>query len=497
MHRSLVVSFLAAALAALVWAQPPQVPQIASHLTDNGLRADVSFLASDALEGRGTPSRGLDIAAEYVAAQFRRAGLEPAGDDGYFENATFESVTPSVEGLRFAIEVGGMTFKADAAQMAIQEAGALDLDHTPVVTATMDTAKALDELTAPQVRGKVLLAIIPPGSPYAVMRAVRTAAERLEPALVVLVRASSRGAMSAARLRDPSARGFHGPMLTVWDPAIRDAAADGESATASVHIAAPKVQSVKVRNVIGVLRGSDPVLKDRYLLLTAHYDHLGIRGKGEGDHIYNGANDDASGTASVIEIAGALSALPTRPKRTIVFMTFFGEELGLVGSDYYAHHPVFPLSQTVADINLEQLGRTDDTQGPHVGMFNLTGFDFTTMSAVFRQAGEQAGIQVVNDENNGDKYFAASDNLSLAQVGVPSTTISVTYEFPDYHQAGDEWQKLDYANMAKVDTAIALAAYKIADSTGAPQWNTANPKTEPYAKARGAGQSAASGPSNH
>jgi Zn-dependent M28 family amino/carboxypeptidase len=219
-------------------------------------------------------------------------------------------------------------------------------------------------------------------------------------------------------------------------------------------------------------------------MLTAHYDHLGIRDNGTPDHIYNGADDDASGTASLIEIASALSALPVRPKRSIIFIALFGEELGDLGSHYYAQHPLFPLAKTVADVNLEQLGRTDDTEGPHVKMFNLTGYDFTDLPAVFNKAGEATGIKAIKDEKNSDPYFTRSDNAAFAQAGVPSTTLSVAYAFPDYHQAGDEWEKLDYENMALVDRTIALAVVDLGNSTQVTKWNESNPKTAAFVKAR-------------
>jgi Zn-dependent M28 family amino/carboxypeptidase len=236
--------------------------------------------------------------------------------------------------------------------------------------------------------------------------------------------------------------------------------------------------------VIGVLRGSDPALKDTYLVLTAHYDHLGVRGTGEGDHIYNGANDDASGTSSVLEIARALAALPQRPRRSIVFIALFGEELGELGSRYYCQHPVFPLAKTIADINLEQLGRTDDTEGPRLLQFNLTGFDYTDIAAFLSKAGEETGIRAVKHVENSDSFFGRSDNAAFADAGVPSTTLSVSYIFPDYHRPGDEWPKLDYDNMAKVDNAVALGVYRIADSAEAPRWNKDNPKTARYVEAR-------------
>jgi Zn-dependent M28 family amino/carboxypeptidase len=241
---------------------------------------------------------------------------------------------------------------------------------------------------------------------------------------------------------------------------------------------------LKLRNVAGILRGSDPALKDTYLVMTAHYDHLGVRAAGDGDRIFNGANDDASGTASLIEISRALAALPAKPKRSILFVALFGEEIGEIGSLYYVRHPLFPLAKTIADVNLEQLGRTDDSEGPKVGMFNLTGFDYTTMAPLFQRAAEEAGVRAVKDEKSSDSYFGRSDNVRFADAGVPSTTVSVAYMFPDYHVVGDEWPKLDYENMAKVDCALALAAFRLADSADAPVWNAAIPAVARYVKAR-------------
>jgi len=298
------------------------------------------------------------------------------------------------------------------------------------------------------------------------------------------VRTHGQGLSAGPRLRDTSAAGAKVPILAVWDAAIQAAVAAAQEVTISAHIPAPAAAPVKLRNVIGVLRGSDPALEDTYLMLTAHYDHLGVRGTGDGDHIYNGANDDASGTSSVVEIAKALASLAQRPRRSIVFMTLFGEELGELGSRYYCQHPVFPLAKTVADINLEQLGRTDDTEGPRLLQFNLTGFDYTNIAAFLSKAGERTGIRVVKHEQNSDSFFGRSDNAAFADAGVPSTTLSVSYIFPDYHRPGDEWPKLDYDNMAKVDGAVALGVFHIADSAEAPQWNKDNPKTARYVEAR-------------
>jgi hypothetical protein len=325
---------------------PSEAAPVLERISAASMRGNLSFLASDALEGRGTPSRGLDVAAEFIASQFRAAGLEPLGDDGYFQTADWNLIDPK-------------------------------------------------------------------------------------------------------RAKNPPAAS-----------------------------SAPAVPA-KVRNVVGILRGSDPALKDSYVLVTAHYDHVGLK-PGQGDGIFNGANDDGSGTVSVIELAKAFSANKTRPKRSIVFMTVFGEEHGLVGSRYYGAHPLVPIEKTIAGINLEQVGRTDDSEGPQVKAFAVTGYDFSEVGTILKAAGDDTGIRVSKHPVNSDKYFAHSDNQALADQGIPSHTVSVAYAFPDYHGAGDHWDKIDYDNMAAVDRTVALAIWNIANGTVAPKWNASNPKASKY-----------------
>jgi Zn-dependent M28 family amino/carboxypeptidase len=245
----------------------------------------------------------------------------------------------------------------------------------------------------------------------------------------------------------------------------------------------PAEDAVKLRNVIGLLRGSDPALANTYVLVTAHYDHLGMRPEGSGDRIYNGANDDGSGTVSVIEIATALATLQPRPRRSIVFMTFFGEEEGTLGSLYYSRHPVFPIGKTVADVNLEQVGRTDATDGPKIAQATFTGYDYSDLPRVFRLAGARTGVRVLSDRPYGDSFFVRSDNAPLASQGVPAHTLAVAFDFPDYHKVTDDWRKIDYDNMAKVDRMVALGIIMVAENPQPPRWNEADAKTEPYVKA--------------
>jgi Peptidase family M28 len=360
---------------------PLEIQFALDHISADSLRGHLSFIASDLLEGRNTPSRGLEIAAEYIAAQFRRAGLEPAGDakgESYFQTSQWTVGPVNNNFIELSVDDGKQKLRARPDQLA---ALGVNLEQ-----------KA-------------------------------------------------------------------------------DAASGSEK------------QVIKLSNVVGLLRGSDPVLKDSYVIVSAHYDHIGVRPTGEGDRINNGANDDGSGTVSVIELASTLASLKQKPKRSIVFIAWFGEEKGLQGSRYYGRHPVFPLEKTVAMVNLEHLGRTDDNEGPRLDSATLTGFDYTDLGPIFRGAGEKTGVKVYKDEKNSDRFFPRSDNQALADAGIPAHTLCVAFIFPDYHAVGDHWEKIDYSNLARVNRMIALSLLTIADNVEAPRWNEANPKTEKYVNA--------------
>ncbi|HKD08337.1 MAG TPA: M28 family peptidase [Bryobacteraceae bacterium] len=478
-----------ALLATLAAAQTePTIEQLSNRLAPNDLKADVSFLASDLLQGRGTPSSGLDIAAEYIAAQFRRAGLEPAGDDGYFQTALCEKIIPITEGTEFTLETAHGTVRAQPKSMGQVRLGAIDLSHSPILKVLVPDIAALKALRSEDVQGRVLV-MDRSVSKSVIGTAGYELAASLRPALVVVLNTRfNMAAMNKEELTCNTSSSTSGvPILAVWDSSILSAFDAGnpgsKDVSLTVHIPGPKVMPGKARNVLGVLRGSDPALRNTYALVTAHYDHLGVRMTEQGDSIYNGANDDASGAASVIEIANALAAQSPRPKRSIVFMTFFGEELGLVGSRYYTAHPMLPLAQTLADFNLENLGRTDADGGSR-GMVDVTGYDFSTLTDVIGKAGEATGLRVVKDEKLNTPFYERSDNQSLADAGVVAHTLSIGFEFPDYHKPGDEWQRLDYDNMAKVARTVALAVWRVANSTETPEWKGDVPDTERYIKAR-------------
>ena len=305
--------------------------ELIDAITPAELRAHVSFLASDALEGRATPSKGLDVAAEYIASEFRRAGLEPAGDEGYFQTTTFKGA--------------------------------------------------------------------------------------------------------------------------------------------------------KVRNVAAILRGSDSRLKKTWLMVSAHYDHVGTQGDGPARQIFNGANDDASGVSSMLALAAAFARQKERPRRSLLFVAFYGEEVGLLGSHYYADHPLVPLDRTMADLNLEHTGRTDDNDGPSLRRLSITGFDYSDLAAWLKSAGQETGVTITQRGKDPDPFFERSDNVALADAGVPAHTLVAAFLYPDYHQPGDRWEKLDYENMAAVTRTIAVALSRLANSPKAVAWNENNPDAARYSQA--------------
>ena len=442
------------------------------RISAQSMRGHLSFLASDLLEGRNSPSRGLDIAAEYIAAQFRGIGLEEAGDDGYFQTAKMALQEQSKQGWRVTVQLHGKEFALKDEGVAGIAAKAVEFSSIPVFKVMKDADITPDLENA---------AVLMDSNSRSLLRKVRAA----KPAAIITI--SSRKPRFAARLTEAGSERSALVQVFVkndeWSQMIESLPAGRTEAKISLAAPGPSETPALLRNVVGLLRGSDPVLRDTYIFLTAHYDHLGVKAEGNGDRIYNGANDDGSGTVSVMEIAAALASMEHRPKRSIVFMTVFGEEKGLIGSQYYGKPPIFPLAKTVADLNLEQLGRTDDLAGPQVGTVSVTGLTYSDLGKTLSDAGEKTGIKIREDEKRSDEFFARSDNLSFAEKSIPAHTIGVAFEFPDYHEVGDEWQKIDYTNMAKVDRMIATALLMVANSAAAPKWNLELDKTVPYRKA--------------
>jgi len=467
-------------LASVAWSQlhvTSDVQAALGRISADSLRKNVSFLASDLLEGRYTPSPGLEIAAEYIAAQFRRAGLEPAGDDGYFQTAAMVGVTPNLDGFEFLFESRKRSIRVPKENVERQGSGPVALTRASVVKVSGESVSAMAKRAPDQACGKVVL--VTPGHPKPFPWGTLA---QLRPALVVLVGDGlATGGQASVHLRYPS--DAEPPWLLVQDAellkAIDPVKPGPVEASITVRLAAPTERATRLRNVVALLPGSDAKLKDTYVLLTAHYDHVG----GKGDQIRNGANDNASGTASIMEVAAAIAGLREKPKRSIVFAAFFGEERGKMGARHYGQHPLFPIERTVANINLEQVGRTDDSEGPQIARASLTGFDYSDVGQTFRRAGQQVGVKIFRHKKYSDSYFRLSDSPVFADLGIPAHTLWVTYDFPDYHRPGDTWDKLDYGNLEKITRAVALGVLTIANTPEPPRWNEANRKAQRYLQA--------------
>lgn len=215
-------------------------------------------------------------------------------------------------------------------------------------------------------------------------------------------------------------------------------------------------------NLIGVIPGSDPGLRDQIVVIAAHYDHLGIGKPVKGDSIYNGADDDASGITAVLEIARSLANNP--PRRTVVFIATNGEEQGILGTRWYVAHPKFPLAKMVAEMEVEMIGRPDSLAGG-AGKAWLTGYDRSTMGDMLKAA----NLPIVADPYPQMHFFERSDNIVFAMMGIPAHTLSSYNLHNDYHAVTDDVDKIDFAHVTAVIRAGATAARILADGP-VPTW---------------------------
>jgi hypothetical protein len=225
----------------------------------------------------------------------------------------------------------------------------------------------------------------------------------------------------------------------------------------------PEENRVIDANVVGIIPGSDPELRDEVVLFSAHYDHVGIGRPIDGDSIYNGADDDASGVVAVLEIARALRSGPP-PRRTVILFLATGEEMGLLGTRWFIEHPTIPLDRFVANLEIEMIGRPDSLAGgPGKGW--LTGYERSTMGEMLREG----GIPIVADPRPEQNFFMRSDNIAFAYRGIPAHTLSSFNLHEDYHRPSDEIDKVDFEHMAEVIDA-AIAAARLLTDGSVPVW---------------------------
>lgn len=328
-----------------------------SQIRQPQVLATVAFLASDEMAGRNTPSPELTIASAYVAARFRGAGLEGLGPNGsYFQTHQLSQFGPPaapaqlVPGTNPAVPVPVLF----AASQPVQLSG--PATDTPQGDDQSSRIIVIDEPSLPPQA-----ATNPSAAAAAVALCLLPLLKTKSTPAAVLLRASADSPlrelfenMAGRPLELPASLQLATPVVIVPDTL---------QAGQSVELSVPArvSQAVEVRNVAAVLRGSDPDLAKQAIIISAHLDHIGrVPGDGGGDSVYNGADDNATGVTAVLTLADAFASLDQRPQRSVIFLTFWGEEKGLLGSKQYCEQPLWPLEDTVANINIEMIGRPED-----------------------------------------------------------------------------------------------------------------------------------------
>jgi hypothetical protein len=457
LHRfTLLIAALLITSAAI--AQQSQVEPSATELQKH-----VSYLASDKLEGRRTGSAGAKEAARYIAAEFERLGLRPApATDSRKINVmsarylqTFPYVGRVELGKNNVLSVRGETLRVGEDWMPLAISPNQKLDLTAVVAAGYGiTANELNHNDYKGTYSKTQVALIQKGTPDGDNPHGRfTTAGQLR-FKVVAAQSAGVGALliisSEENLKDDSLAslrydnaGLAGIPVAVISKQAAEKLANAKEVTLRTDVVRADVPA---HNVVGVIEGSDPVLKDEYIVIGAHYDHLGRGGEGSlaerPGEIHHGADDNASGTAGVLELARVFSAQRSKLKRTLVFIAFSGEEEGLLGSNYYVNHPLTPLDKTVAMINMDMIGRMKD------GKLSIGGVGTAKEWRQIIGSGETFALTLNEDG------YGPSDHSSFYMKQVP-VLFFWTGNHSDYHKPSDTFDKINYDDEARILTMVA------------------------------------------
>ncbi|MEC8511015.1 MAG: M20/M25/M40 family metallo-hydrolase [Planctomycetota bacterium] len=463
-------------------AAPPTDVTVSAEITAAELMAHVKALAADALAGRPMGSTESLQAAEICAASLQLAGLQPGADDGSFlQRITFERVVhEGVPELVCTLADGSETVLFNGEQFTFTMAGRHE-DTGALRCVTVGEESGLP------AEADVGVALVLNTSAGKARRWLRNAGHGRGEGFgaVVVPRRGEAGERSTPRAsRTRLAGGDRGALNVSLKGPIAEAAGRGELRTVSLRPRA-RLEVTEDANVVAVLPGTEGhAIGEEILILSAHRDHIGLaqprRGappaEAEGepvDLVNNGADDDASGCAAVMEIAEAMArSSDEAPRRTVVVVLVTGEEAGMIGSKHWVAHPTVDLSKVVCALNFEMLGRPDEMVGG-AGQIWLTGDDRSDLGPHLRDA---CGIAVSADPRLEMNFFVRSDNVSFARAGIVSQTLSSFGGHGDYHRVTDEWDTLDYAHMETAVRACFEATRVLATSEWTPSWNEGEPK---------------------
>ena len=480
MNKKEVFSYLSCLC--LFFAAAPAFAQseagIKEIVTQPEVEKHIRFLASDELQGRDTGSPELDIAARYIAESFRANGVKPA-DSTYFQEVRLRQSSAPEEGkLQIGKEVYNMPddLLLLAGENVELNAPLLYLNHGT----EEDLAKA-------DVKGKI--AIVKAGLPgetspqawfYSSGEKRRRLAEKGAKAVIelynnpqlpwkVLVNYLNNDQLQLDTQQEGEEAAI--PLFWLQDSknTILKKVAESKKAEAKLVVKGKLNQPVKSKNVIGIIEGTDPELKDEYVMLSAHYDHVGVkRGTNDADTIFNGARDNAIGTSAIMMAAKYFAEHP--PKRSILLAAWTAEEKGLLGSAWYAENPVIPVEKIVYNLNIDGAGYNDTTK------ITVIGLERTEAEQDFINAARAFGLEAIQDPVPEQNLFDRSDNVNFAKKGVPAPTFSPGVTAFDeelmkyYHQVTDNPETLNFPYVTSYTRAFTLAAEKIANASKAPFW---------------------------
>ncbi|MCX2719526.1 M28 family peptidase [Lentiprolixibacter aurantiacus] len=455
----------------------------------NSIKGHIYFLADDLLRGRETGTPENKIAASYLANAFRKYGVQPNPASGdYYQEVKLErsypakSATLTIGGLEIGntagLRVGNMSYEGDFVYAGY---------------GLEDNYEGLD------VKGKVVLIKAGNVTGGEAQRAFSLLGEKRDIAMekgavavVEFIKAQDQmwgyidhqfnapGIALAKGEKDKS------PQFTYMWVQDADGSLSTKISSKPVHsgqmkLEVPEKEAVVSYNVVGMVTGTDPELKDEFIIYSAHYDHVGIGSPdATGDTIYNGARDNAVGTTTVLSMAENLAKYPT--KRSALFILFTGEEKGLLGSKYYVENPVLPLKQMVYCFNSDNGGYNDTS------LTTIVGLNRTTAAEHIKTASAQFGLNAIDDPAPEQGLFDRSDNVHFARKGIPAPTFSMGFSSFDgevtkyYHRPGDEADTMDYTYLEKFFRAYVLSGRLIADDPTTPVW-TSGDKYEKAAQA--------------
>ncbi len=430
-----------------------------SLIDEKNVRAEMGFLASDAMQGRGSGTIFERVTAEYIGSQFMQFGLEPAGEPGWDGKPTYvQTVTvPGREVLASLRITGDPSIEIDYGQALL----ALGIS-TKDVSGPLQKLKAGDKST----KGSVVLLRVDAEQKFDSLQSI-LAKLRQDGAVAVLVSETkeARAHWSEIAGQKVSLSRRSGNIFILSSQAADSLSKLGDGTNIELTGQFAPGTETRTWNAMGKITGTDKDLSSEVILLTSHLDHLGVRETNPGDDkIFNGADDDASGSTAVMELARVFGG-GKKPKRTVYFVCFGSEEAGGFGANYFVNNLPFPKDKLIANLEFEMIGRPDTMVKPDE--LWLTGYERSNLGPELAKR----GAKLVQDPHPKENFFQRSDNITLARQGIIAHTVSSFGLHTDYHHASDEIKTIDFVHMTRSINSMVEPIEWLINSNFKPVWN--------------------------